>query len=80
MHLFTSDSSFATYLIHRLYILLSGKWDPLQLLDDNDLLISSYPLIFATDHVVLPIEAINEIPDYDPDLSLMPLSFDIYLL
>ncbi|KAK5165584.1 uncharacterized protein LTR77_009113 [Saxophila tyrrhenica] len=72
--------AYATHLMHTLHILLNGKWDPISLLDDNDLWISSQSFISATGHAVSAAEAINEILDYDPDLSFMPFFFGIYLL
>lgn len=72
--------AYGTHLMHTLHILLNGKWDPISLLDDNDLWISSQEFISATGHAVSAAEAINEILDYDPDLSFMPFFFGIYLL
>ena len=72
--------AYATHLMHTLHILLNGKWDPISLLDDNDLWISSQSFISATGHAVSAAEAINDIIEYDPDLSFMPFFFGIYLL
>ena len=72
--------AYGTHLMHTLHILLNGKWDPISLLDDNDLWISSQSFISATGHAVSAAEAINEILEYDPDLSFMPFFFGIYLL
>lgn len=72
--------AYGTHLMHTLHILLNGKWDPISLLDDNDLWISSQSFISATGHAVSAAEAINEILDYDPDISFMPFFFGIYLL
>ena len=72
--------AYGTHLMHTLHILLNGKWDPISQLDDNDLWISSQSFISATGHAVSAAEAINEILDYDPDLSFMPFFFGIYLL
>ncbi|KAK5139903.1 hypothetical protein LTR04_003277 [Oleoguttula sp. CCFEE 6159] len=66
--------------MHTLHILLNGKWDPISLLDDNDLWISSQSFISATGHAVSAAEAISEILENDPDLSFMPFFFGIYLL
>jgi len=66
--------------MHTLHILLNGKWDPISLLDDNDLWISSQSFISATSHAVAAAQAIDDILDYDPDLSFMPFFFGIYLL
>lgn len=72
--------AYGIHLMHTLHILLNGKWDPISLLDDNDLWISSQSFISATGHAVSAAEAINDILDYDPDLSFMPFFFGIYLL
>lgn len=72
--------AYGTHLMHTLHILLNGKWDPISLLDDNDLWISSQSFISATSHAVAAAEAINDILAYDPDLSFMPFFFGIYLL
>jgi hypothetical protein len=72
--------AYSTHLMHTLHILLNGKWDPISLLDDNDLWISSQSFISATSHAVAAAQAIDDILDYDPDLSFMPFFFGIYLL
>jgi hypothetical protein len=72
--------AYGTHLMHTLHILLNGKWDPISLLDDNDLWISSESFITATDHAVSAAEAISDILENDPDLSFMPFFFGIYLL
>lgn len=72
--------AYGTHLMHTLHILLNGKWDPIALLDDNDLWISSQSFISATSHAVSAAEAISDILEYDPDLSFMPFFFGIYLL
>lgn len=72
--------AYGTHVMHVLHILLTGKWDPISLLDDNDLWISSQSFISATGHAVSAAEAINDILEYDPDLSFMPYFFGIYLL
>ena len=72
--------AYGTHVMHVLHILLTGKWDPISLLDDNDLWISSTSFINATGHAVNAAEAISDILEYDPDLSFMPFFFGIYLL
>ena len=72
--------AYGTHVMHVLHILLTGKWDPINLLDDNDLWISSQGLITATSHAVSAAEAINSILEYDPGLEFMPFFFGIYLL
>jgi xylanolytic transcriptional activator XlnR len=72
--------AYGTHIMHTLHILLNGKWDPLSLLDDNDLWISSDSFMAATGHAVSAAEAINDILEHDPDLSFIPFFFGIYLL
>ncbi|KAL9078913.1 MAG: hypothetical protein Q9157_002169 [Trypethelium eluteriae] len=72
--------SYATHLMRTLHILLNGKWDPISLLDDNDLWISSPSFVSATGHAVQAAEALAEILEHDPDLGFMPFFFGIYLL
>jgi hypothetical protein len=66
--------------MHVLHILLAGKWDPINLLDDEDLWISSQGFITSTSHAVAAAEAINQILEFDPGLEFMPFFFGIYLL
>jgi len=72
--------SYGTHVMHVLHILVSGKWDPISMLDDTDLWISSNSFISSTAHAVSAAEAIGNILKYDPDLSFMPYFFGIYLL
>lgn len=72
--------AYGTHVMHVLHILLTGKWDPINLLDDNDLWISSQGFITATGHAVSAAEAIGHILEYDPGLEFMPFFFGIYLL
>ena len=72
--------AYGTHVMNVLHILLTGKWDPISLLDDNDLWISSQSFIDATGHAVAAAEAISDILEYDPDLSFMPWFFGISLL
>ncbi|RAL65558.1 hypothetical protein DID88_005232 [Monilinia fructigena] len=72
--------AYGTHVMHVLHILLTGKWDPISLIDDNDLWISSQSFIDATGHAVSAAEAINHILEYDPGLEFMPFFFGVYLL
>jgi len=72
--------AYGTHIMHVLHILLAGKWDPINLLDDNDLWISSESFISTMGHAVSAAEAASGILEYDPDLSFMPFFFGIYLL
>lgn len=72
--------AYGTHVMHVLHILLTGKWDPISLLDDNDLWISSQSFINATGNAVSAAEAIKTILEYDPGLEHMPFFFGVYLL
>ena len=72
--------AYGTHIMHVLHILLAGKWDPINLLDDDDLWISSESFVTALGHAVSAAEAAADILEYDPDLSFMPFFFGIYLL
>lgn len=72
--------AYGTHVMHVLHVLLTGKWDPINLLDDIDLWISSQGFITATGHAVSAAEAISHILEYDPGLEFMPFFFGIYLL
>jgi hypothetical protein len=72
--------AYGTHIMHVLHILLTGKWDPISLLDDNDLWISSQSFINATGHAVSAAEAVENILEFDPGLEFMPFFFGVYLL
>lgn len=72
--------AYGTHLMHVLHILIADKWDPINLLDDNDLWISSESFVTALGHAVSAADAAADILEYDPDLSFMPFFFGIYLL
>lgn len=72
--------AYGTQIVHVLHILLAGKWDPIGLLDDDDLWISSQPFFKATRHAVSAADATGQILEYDPGLEFMPFFFGIYLL
>lgn len=72
--------AYGMHIMHVLHILLTGKWDPIAMLDDNDLWISSQSFVNATGHAVSAAQAVTDIIEYDPDLSFMPFFFGVYLL
>ncbi|KAH7327936.1 transcriptional activator xlnR [Stachybotrys elegans] len=72
--------AYGTHVMHVLHILLGGKWDPINLFDDEDLWISTDGFIEATSHAVSAAEAVNTILEFDPGLEFMPFFFGIYLL
>jgi hypothetical protein len=66
--------------MHVMHILLNGKWDPINLLDDEDHWVSSASFRNATKHATSAAEVIPSIFDNDLDLSFMPWYWGIYLL
>lgn len=72
--------AYAKQIMNVLAILVSGKWDPITLLEDRDLWISTDSFVTATDHAIAAAEAVGTILEVDPDLSFMPFFFGIYLL
>ncbi|KAE8131711.1 Xylanolytic transcriptional activator xlnR [Aspergillus pseudotamarii] len=72
--------AYGTHIMHVLHVLLAGKWDPINLLEDHDLWISSESFIAAMSHAVGAADAAADILEYDPDITFMPFFFGIYLL
>ncbi|KAF5858132.1 hypothetical protein ETB97_004779 [Aspergillus alliaceus] len=72
--------AYGTHIMHVLHVLLAGKWDPISLLEDHDLWISSESFIAAMSHAVGAADAAADILEYDPDITFMPFFFGIYLL
>ena len=70
---------YATQLMHTMHILLCGKWDPIEMLE-NSAWISTQEFLGATSHAVDAAGAVSVILRIDPDLAFMPFFFGIYLL
>ena len=73
-------AAYGTHLLHVMHILLTGKWDPVNLLDDDDHWVSTQGFGTAAKHATSAAEAISAIFDDDFDLSFMPWLWGIYLL
>ncbi|KAF2264896.1 hypothetical protein CC78DRAFT_560069 [Lojkania enalia] len=73
-------AAYATHIMHVLHILLHGKWDPVSLLEDDNMWICSNSFLAATSNAVAAAHAVEEILELDPDLSFMPYFFGMYLL
>ncbi|OAL52891.1 hypothetical protein IQ07DRAFT_584897 [Pyrenochaeta sp. DS3sAY3a] len=73
-------AAYATHIMHVLHILLHGKWDPVALLEDDNMWICSQSFLAATSNAIAAARAVEEILDVDPDLSFMPYLFGMYLL
>ncbi|CCG82171.1 Xylanolytic transcriptional activator xlnR [Taphrina deformans PYCC 5710] len=76
----TAFLPYARQLMHTMYILLCGKWDPILLMEDEDQWISTKEFVAAATHAVAAAEATTDILRIDPDLGFMPFFFGIYLL
>ncbi|KAF2183245.1 hypothetical protein K469DRAFT_668898 [Zopfia rhizophila CBS 207.26] len=72
--------AYGTHIMHVLHILLHGKWDPVSLLEDDNMWICSPSFLAATSNAVSAAHAVDEILELDPDLSFMPYFFGMYLL
>ena len=68
-------AAYATHIMHVLHILLHGKWDPVALLEDDNMWICSPSFLAATSNAISAAHAVEEILDLDPDLSFMPYFF-----
>ncbi|KAG5927709.1 hypothetical protein E4U42_001914 [Claviceps africana] len=73
-------SAYGTYIMHVLHLLLEGKWDPISLLEDEDMWTSSPEFATASNHVVAAAEALEHILEYDTSLELLPFFLGVYLL
>ena len=71
---------YSNHLVHVLYILAYGSWDPMAMLDDADLWIASPRFITLAQHAVAAAETISQILVLDPELNYMPYLWGIYLL
>ncbi|KAH7082240.1 xylanolytic transcriptional activator 2 [Paraphoma chrysanthemicola] len=80
MHQTRKVAAYATHIMHVLHILLHGKWDPVALLEDDNMWICSQSFLAATSNAISAAHAVEEILDLDPDLSFMPYLFGMYLL
>lgn len=49
--------AYGTHIMHVLHILITGKWGPINLLDDNDLWISTPSFQDAMGHAVAAAES-----------------------
>jgi hypothetical protein len=68
-------AAYANHIMHVLHILLHGKWDPVALLEDDNMWICSPNFLAATSNAISAAHAVEEILDLDPDLSFMPYLF-----
>lgn len=67
--------AYATHILNVLHILLHGKWDPVALLEDDNMWICSPSFLAATSNAISAAHAVEEILELDPDLSFVPYFF-----
>jgi hypothetical protein len=72
--------AYSTYILHVLYVLLHGKWDPISMIEDNDDWITSTQFVTCASHAISASETLSKILSLDPELVFMPYLFGIYLL
>ncbi len=71
---------YARQIMHTLHILVAGKWDPMEMLNDADGWISSEEFVSCTAHAVEAANAVQGMLSVDPELMFMPMFFGLYLL
>jgi hypothetical protein len=75
MHQTRKVVAYGTHIMHVLHILLHGKWDPVALLEDDNMWICSPSFLAATSNAISAAQAVEDILELDPDLSFMPYFF-----
>jgi xylanolytic transcriptional activator XlnR len=74
--------AYSNHLLHVLYILLHGPWDPMTMLDSAEQRIvqSNRSFVKCAQHAISAASSVSEILKFDPELSFMPYLFGIYLM
>lgn len=72
--------AYATHVTQVLHILLTGKWDPVSLFDNEDHWMSSPSFTTTMGHAIAAADAVSQILEVDPDLSFIPYFLGIQLL
>ena len=72
--------SYSKHLLHVLYVLLHGNWDPMSMLDNPDRWATPNSFIKCAQHAICAASAVSDILKFDPELSFMPYLFGIYLM
>ena len=73
-------TSYCTFILHVLHVLLHGEWDAVFMLDNKDDWIPSVEFMKCASHAIAASEAVSKILICDPELTFMPYLFGIYLL
>lgn len=72
--------SYSKHLLHVLYVLLYGTWDPISMLDNTDHWVTPNSFVKCAQHAIFAASAVSDILKFDPELSFMPYLFGIYLM
>lgn len=72
--------AYGTHTMHVLHIRIAGNWEPINLLNDTDLWISTPAFQNATGHAIAAAKEINRVLEYNSDLSYTTFSFGVSLL
>ena len=72
--------AYSKHLLHVLYILLYGNWDPISMLENTKHWISPKGIVKCGQHAIFAASAVSDILAFDPELSFMPYIFGIYLM
>ena len=72
--------SYSKHLLHVLYVLLHGNWDPISMLDNPDRWVTPISFVKCAQHAIFAASAVSDILKFDPELSFMPYLFGIYLM
>jgi hypothetical protein len=72
--------AYARLIVHVLHVLVPGKLDPLDLLDNSATWIATQSFVTATGHAINAALAADTLMDLDPSMNFMPFYAGIYLL
>ncbi|KAL3459241.1 fungal-specific transcription factor domain-containing protein [Aspergillus heterothallicus] len=73
-------AAYASYYVHILHILLTGRWDPVTLIEDKDFWTSSPDFASTISRALKAADSVKQILKFDPDITFMPDFFGIQLL
>lgn len=71
---------YTTFILQVLHVLLYGKWDAIDMLDNEDGWIGSEEFSKCATYAIAASDAVSQILRCDPALTFMPYLFGIYLL
>lgn len=71
---------YTTFILQVLHVLLYGKWDAIDMLDNGDGWIGSAEFSKCAKYAIAASDAVSQTLRCDPALTFMPYLFGIYLL